>query len=73
VQAGEQVIIDLAAKTVTSTFYGDIGYKVHPSSQLEGWRLLPYATQVVATHMTGTTAASKVYIQGRRVYATGDA
>ena len=73
VQAGEQVIIDLAAKTVTSTFYGDIGYKVHPSSQLESWCLLPNATQVVATHMTGTTAASKVYIQGRRVYATGDA
>jgi hypothetical protein len=73
VQAGEQVIIDLAAKTVTSTYSGDIGYKVHPSSQLEAWRLLPYSTQVVATHMTGTTAASKVYIQGRRVYATGDA
>ena len=73
VQAGEQVIIDLAAKTVTSTYSGDIGYKVHPTSQLESWCLLPNATQVIAVHMTGTTGASKAYIQGRRVYATGDA
>lgn len=72
-QAGEQVVIDLADKSVTSTFYGDIGYKAHPSSQLEAWRLLPNATQVIAVHMTGTTGASKMYIQGRRVYATGDA
>jgi hypothetical protein len=67
-QAGEQVVIDLADKSVTSTFYGDIGYKAHPSSQLEAWRLLPNATQVIAVHMTGTTGASKMYIQGRRVY-----
>lgn len=72
-QAGEQVVIDLADKSVTSTFYGDIGYKAHPSSQIEAWRLLPNVTQVIAAHMTGTTAASKLYIQGRRVYATGDA
>jgi len=72
-QPGEQVVIDLTTKAVTSSFYGDIGYKVHPASQLEAWRLLPNATQVIAVHMTSTTAASKVYIQGRRVYATGDA
>jgi hypothetical protein len=72
-QAGEQVVIDLADKSVMSTFAGDIGYKVHPSSQIESWRLLPNVTQTIAVHMTGTTAASKMYIQGRRVYATGDA
>jgi len=71
-QAGEVVTIDCAKATVTSTYQGDITDYVQVSSNLDGFYIASSVTQTIFVHMTGTTGASSVVMQGNRSYITGD-
>ena len=71
-QAGERLVIDCETRRVTSSIRGDVTHLVHPSSQLDAWYLAAGQTQTVWCHMTGTTAASSVVIEGYRALLTGD-
>jgi hypothetical protein len=70
--AGERVLIDCEARRVTSTVRGDITALVHPSSQLDAFYLAASQTQTLYVHMTGTTGASSVILEGYRALLTGD-
>ena len=72
VQTGERVVIDCEARRVTSTLRGDITYLVHPSSQLDAFYLAANQTQTIWVHMTGTTGASRVALEGYRALLTAD-
>ena len=71
-QAGETLTIDCDKATIVSSIYGDVTGQAAPSSNLDGWYLAASSTQTVWCHMTGTTAASSVVIQGNRALITGD-
>lgn len=71
-QAGEMLVIDCDKATVTSNMYGDVTDQLAASSNLDGFYLTASSTQTVWCHMTGTTAASSVTIQGARALITGD-
>jgi hypothetical protein len=70
--AGERVTIDCDQRRITSTLRGDITYLLHPSSQLDAFYLAAGQTQTLYTHMTGTTGASSVVLEGYRALLTGD-
>lgn len=71
-QAGEVLVIDCDKATVVSNIYGDVTGQIAPSSNLDGFYLAASSMQTVWCHMTGTTAASSVVIQGNRSLITGD-
>ena len=71
-QAGERLVIDCERRTVTSTIRGDVTYRIHPASHLDRWYLVAGQTQTVWCHMTGTTGASSVVLEGYRALLTGD-
>jgi hypothetical protein len=70
--AGERVTIDCDQRRITSTVRGDITYLLHPSSQLDAFYLAAGQTQTLYTHMTGTTGASSIVLEGYRALLTGD-
>jgi hypothetical protein len=72
VQAGERLVIDCEKRRVTSNLRGDVTYLVHPSSQLDAFYLVSAQTQTVWVHVTGTTGASAVTLEGYRALLTGD-
>jgi len=71
-QAGEVVTIDCDKASITSSIYGDVTGQASPTSNLAGFYLVVSSTQTVWCHMTGTTAASSVVVQGARALITGD-
>jgi len=68
-QTGEVVVIDCDKRKVTSTIYGDITYKVHPSSNFDAFYIPASATTTLFTHMTGGGSVSMV---GNRQLITAD-
>ena len=70
--AGERLTIDCDARRVTSTVRGDITALVHPSSNLDAFYLAANQTQTLYVHMTGTTGASSIVLEGYRALMTGD-
>lgn len=73
VATGERLLIDCEKRRVTSTLRGDVTYLVHPSSQLDAFYLVAAQTQTLYIHMTGTTGASSIVMEGYRALLTGDA
>jgi len=71
-QAGEVLVIDCDKASITSSIYGDVTGQASPTSNLAGFYLVASSTQTVWCHMTGTTAASSVVVQGARALITGD-
>jgi hypothetical protein len=70
--AGEKVVIDCDKRRMTSTLRGDITYKLHASSHLDDFYLAAGQTQTLWVHMTGTTGASAVTLEGYRALLTAD-
>lgn len=71
-QAGEVLTIDCQNAIVKSNFQGDITDLLQISSNLDGFYIAASTTQTMFVHMTGTTVASSISVQGNKSYITGD-
>ena len=71
-QAGEVLTIDCGAATAMSNMYGNVTNALQMSSNLDGWYLAASSTQTIFCHMTGTSGASSVVLQGNRALITAD-